>query len=114
MARPKLNIDAEQVKALAGINCTVEEIASVMKCSKDTLERRYAACIKEGRDHGKMSLRRAMWGKVKEGNVVMMIWLSKQLLGYTDKVEQATTVQLDTSNDKLTKKVECLFETSKK
>lgn len=88
MARPRKKIDANQVEALAGINCTVAEIASVLQCSKDTLERRYAANIKKGRDQGRSSLRRMMWEKAKTGNVTMMIWLSKQILGYADKVTQ--------------------------
>ena len=88
MARPKKVINIETVESLAGINCTVEEIATVVGCSKDTLERRYATNIKRGRENGRSSLRRMMYAKAKEGNVTMMIWLSKQLLGYTDKVEQ--------------------------
>lgn len=88
MARPKKVIDPKQVESLAGINCTVDEIAAVIGCDKRTLERRFAANIKRGREHGRSSLRRMMYEKAKEGNVTMMIWLSKQLLGYTDKVEQ--------------------------
>jgi len=87
MARPKLDLDEQQIEDLAEINCTVEEIASVMRCDKRTLERRYAASIKRGREQGRSSLRRMMWGKCKEGNVTMMIWLSKQILGYTDKMD---------------------------
>lgn len=91
MGRPKKDLDPEIIKNLAAINCTMEEIASVMGCSKDTIERRFAAIVKEGRDTGKVSLRREMWKAVKEkGNITMMIWLSKQLLGYTDKVTQIT------------------------
>lgn len=29
-----------------------------------------------------------MWEACLRGNTTMMIWLSKQMLGYTDKVEQ--------------------------
>lgn len=98
MARPRKKVDPELIKSLASINCTMPEIASITGVSIDTLERRFAAIIKEGRDHGKMSLRREMWKAVKErGNVTMMIWLSKQLLGYTDKVTQ--TVGLVTPED---------------
>jgi predicted transcriptional regulator len=100
MARPKLKIDEKQVEGLAGINCTVEEIASVLGCSKDTLERRFAAAIKRGRHNGKSSLRRMMWEKAKEGNITMMIWLSKQLLGYTDKVENKDTINASVSTEK--------------
>jgi hypothetical protein len=93
MARPKLQIDETQVESLAAINCTVDEIASVLGCSKDTLERRYAAVIKRGKENGRSSLRRMMWAKCKEGNITMMIWLSKQILGYADKIEEKTIIK---------------------
>lgn len=34
------------------------------------------------------SLRRMQWSKAKEGNVTMMIWLGKQVLGQKDRVEE--------------------------
>lgn len=87
MARPRKKIDAEQVRKLAAINCSHAEIGSVLGCSADLLQRRYAAVIKEGRDHGCMSLKRKMFETAMNGNVTMMIWLSKQMLGYRDQVE---------------------------
>lgn len=90
MARPKLEIDEEVVEKLASIQCTMIEIASVVGCSVDTLERRFADIIKKGQDKGKMSLRRAMFQKANEGNATIMIWLSKQHLGMVDKFEHGT------------------------
>lgn len=86
MARPRKKIDPELVKRLAEIHCTMDEMASILGCSIDLLEMRYSAIIKAARDNGKMSLKRAMFAKaIKEGNPTMMIWLSKQHLGMTDK-----------------------------
>lgn len=96
MARPKLEIDEETVKKLAALNCSMEEIGHVVGCSIDTLERRFAAAIKEGRSHGKVSLKRKMFDTALGGNVAMMIWLSKNLLGYTDKTEQVNYQKEDT------------------
>jgi len=87
MARPKLNIDPNTVENLAAINCTVSEIAAVIGCDKRTLERRFAASIEKGREHGKSSLKRKMWETAQGGNVTMMIWLSKQMLGYKDQTQ---------------------------
>lgn len=89
MARPLIQIDPRQVEALAEINCTEEEIAYVMGCSVDTLDRRFAEAIKRGRAQGRCSLKRMMWSKCKEGNIGMMIWLSKQILGYRDRFEHS-------------------------
>lgn len=97
MARPKLEIDEETVKKLAALNCSMEEIGHVVGCSVDTLERRFADIIKEGRSHGKVSLKRKMFDTAISGNVTMMIWLSKNLLGYSDKTEQVNYTKEDTA-----------------
>ena len=41
MARPKKKIDPEVIDRLAAIDCTIDEIASVCGCSRDTIERRF-------------------------------------------------------------------------
>ena len=97
MARPPLDIDPDQVGKLAAINCTMIEIASVVGCSVDTLERRFADTIKEGRAKGRSSLRRYMWDAVQKGNITMMIWLSKNMLGYGDRVINETNQENEAS-----------------
>lgn len=88
MARPVVHeLDIRQIKELAEIQCTMGEIASVMGCSVDTLERRYAEVIKEGRDHGKSSLRRMQYKKALEGNPTMLIWLGKHYLDQKEAVQ---------------------------
>lgn len=92
MARPKLNIDPNLVEELAGIGCKNKEIAVIVGCSTDTLEGRFSAELEKGREHLKMSLRRWQLEAAKKGNVVMLIWLGKQMLQQTDKVEQTNSV----------------------
>lgn len=87
MARPRKVIDPKQIEQLAAINCSIAEIAAVLDCDPRTLERRFAVAIKKGRDVGKSSLKRKMWEIAMKGNVTMCIFLSKQMLGYADKVE---------------------------
>lgn len=88
MARPIIHeLDTRQIKELAEIQCTMGEIASVMGCSVDTLERRYADVIKEGRDKGKSSLRRMQYKKALEGNPTMLIWLGKHYLDQKEAVQ---------------------------
>lgn len=84
MARPVLELDEDIIDKLASIHCTMEEIASVVGCSVDTLERRYADLIKSAKNKGKSSLRRLQWQNAQKGNVGMQIWLGKQLLGQKD------------------------------
>lgn len=93
MARPRKVIDEALLRKLAVIHCTQEEMASVVGVSVDTLHRRYAEQIKSGRDEGKMSLRRKMWELALSGNVSLLIWLSKNELGMSDKVEEKKEVK---------------------
>jgi hypothetical protein len=78
-------IDLELVYGLAKLHCTNREIASLTGVSVDTLQRQYHDILDKGRDDGKMTLRRSMWDLALNGkNPTMMIWLSKQHLGFSD------------------------------
>lgn len=95
--RPRLIIDWEAVKKLCHIQCTRDEIASFLQVSNDTLERAvkrehnmdYAAFYKQHADGGKRSLRRKMFEVALNGNVGMLIWLSKQQLGMREDPSQS-------------------------
>lgn len=95
MARPRKPVDEALLRKLAVIHCNQEEMASVLGVSVDTLQRRFAAQIKDGRAEGKMSLRRKMWEMALGGNVSLLIWLSKNELGMSDKVEQKQEVKAE-------------------
>jgi len=95
MARPKKVIDWEQFDELCSILCTQEEIASVLKVSVSTLKRMVKAekgesfdlYYKKASAGGTTSLRRLQFKAAEGGNVTMLIWLGKQLLGQSDKIE---------------------------
>ena len=90
--RPKkYNLDTNQVEQLAGFGCTDTEIASFFDISRTTLERNYEHYLTKGREEGKIRLRQYQWASAKKGNVAMLIWLGKQLLGQSDKQEITTT-----------------------
>ena len=82
----------KQVCSLCAIQCTAEEIASVLGISVDTLERRiyerdglrFAEFFKIKRKAGFASLRRMQWKKAQSDDTTMLIWLSKQYLGQKD------------------------------
>lgn len=59
----------------------MEEIARIVKCSVDTLERRFADVIKNGQSEGKSSLRREQYQQAMKGNTALLIWLGKIYLG---------------------------------
>ena len=87
MGRPELDIDPEQVMKLAQLGCPVTDIAFVIGCHPDTLHNRFSAEIAKGRSRMRTRLRQLMWGSAEKGNITMQIFLSKQYLGFSDKVE---------------------------
>ncbi|QDP59695.1 MAG: hypothetical protein Unbinned2990contig1001_15 [Prokaryotic dsDNA virus sp.] len=88
MGRPKkFKIDEEQIEQLASFGCTNTEMASFFGCSKSLLTKTYSTNIAKGRDKGKIRLRQLQWTAAKNGNVSMLIWLGKQVLGQTEKTE---------------------------
>lgn len=108
MGRPEIPIDENLVEKLANIMCTMEEIAHVVGCSVDTLERRFAETIKQGRSKGKMTLRRWQWQACEKGNPALLIWMGKQHLG------QAEPIKIDVSGaNKSNTTVHIAFDPSK-
>jgi len=89
VGRPKIKLDYELIKKLATIQCTQEEIASVVGVHRSTLLRNKEFCdiYKKGQEEGKMSLRRLQWKAANVGNTTMLVWLGKQYLGQKDKSE---------------------------
>ena len=86
VGRPKkYNIDSHQVEQLAGFGCSNTEIASFFGCSKDLIGKSYSTNVAKGQDSGKIRLRQYQWSAAKKGNVAMLIWLGKQILGQSDK-----------------------------
>lgn len=88
MVRPLKEIDAKQVELLAGCGCTTTEIGLKLDCSNDTLERRFAAELEKGKSNGRTSLRGKQFELAMKGSIPMLIWLGKNMLGQSDKIEQ--------------------------
>ena len=82
------------MKNLASIGCPTYEIASVMNVSARTLKRNFAEIITQYKEQGKASLRKKMYDKaVKKDNTMMQIFLSKNMLGMSDKVQQTNVTE---------------------
>ena len=87
VGRPKLDIDPEQVTRLARLHCTMQEMADFFGCHRETLRENFSPQIDKGRSEGNISLRRKQWQMaVEKGNVVMLIWLGKQMLGQRNEI----------------------------
>lgn len=96
VARPKKGFDLTLIEKLAAIHCTNTEIAATIGCSISLLSKpSYSKIIAKGKEVGKISLRKKMYETAMSGNVTMQIWLSKQQLGMSDKIEQRNQLTVD-------------------
>jgi len=105
MARPKKDIDPEQVRKLAAIDCSYAEIAAVLNCDPKTLTNRFSQVIKKGREEGCASLKRKQFELAQAGNPAMLIWLGKQRLG---QKEPERGMGMDELREQLTRQVDAL------
>lgn len=100
MGRPPKEIKQKQFEALCKIQCTHDEICSILDVDIKTLEawckktygKTFSKVFAEKRDGGKASLRRTQWLQA-EKNPTMAIWLGKQYLGQKDKPEEENTTE---------------------
>lgn len=89
MARPHKPVDAEKLVLLASMGLTQKECAAVLECSPDTLQRNadLVEAYNEGLDKCRASLRRRQYELAMKGHATMLIWLGKNLLDQSDKLE---------------------------
>jgi len=79
----------KRIRDLAGLQCTLPEIAGVLQCCDDTLRKflddheEARRAFREGKENGKASLRRIQFVQAKR-SAAMGIWLGKNWLGQTD------------------------------
>lgn len=94
IGRPPVKIDADNLRKVAALRCTVEEAATFFKTVKRTLLRRLkedtelAEAWANGKNEGRIALRRLQWRHAQtpgSAGVQMTIHLSKHELGETDK-----------------------------
>jgi AraC-like DNA-binding protein len=101
--RPKISVDFETIDKLMAIQCTGEEIASVLNVSYDTLEKRikeeyglsFTEYFSQKSGVGRASLRRRQFQLAESGNPTMLVWLGKQWLNQKDRSEIDTNYQTD-------------------
>lgn len=95
--RKLFDIDLDTVENAAAIGCTVDEIAAVIGCARQTFfnhinaDPEFQAAIDRGRANGRATLRRLQWQSAKDGNVTAQIWLGKQMLAQRDRFPEDNT-----------------------
>ena len=109
MARPNAEINKQTFENLCIIQCTEEEICTVLGVTDKTLTnwcRRtynmsFSEVFRQKREGGKASLRRMQW-RLAERNAAMAIFLGKNILGQRDSIAAAVAVS-EAEDDPLTK-----------
>lgn len=99
-------IDKAQFETLCSIMCSQEEICAVFNVSdftirnwcNETYGETFEKVADRFRNVGKSSLRRTQF-KLAEKNTQMSIWLGKQYLGQTDKIENTNEERIVIVND---------------
>ena len=86
-----VSIDAEQVRKLARMQCTYDEIADVLGIARSTFQLKLQdpevrKAYDSGRSQGKMALRTKMMERAVEKSDRLAIFLAKNYLGMSDVV----------------------------
>ena len=95
MGRPRKQIDKTEFEKLCFLQCTKQEFCSWFDTTDKTLERwcketygmGFSEVFRIKRENGIISLRRTQF-QLAEKSPAMAIFLGKNLLGQTDKLEQ--------------------------
>ena len=100
---PRAVIDRQIFENLCKIQCTRLEIQGVFGVAERTLNawcrrtyhnKTFSDVYKMFKDHGKVSLRRMQWELAKKSSA-MAIFLGKNVLGQTDRIEQTQNINAD-------------------
>lgn len=92
MARPRKQIDAAVVQRMATHQCSNVEIAAAVGCDESTIRARFPDELASWRELGKTRLRDMQWRSAAKGSVPMQIFLGKQCLGQSEKVNAAVEI----------------------
>lgn len=79
----------EDIYKLAAIGCTDREIATWFDIDENTLRYNFSDTMAKGRQDLKAALRTAMIKNAMNGNAALQIFLSKNLLGYSDNPQNS-------------------------
>ena len=108
--RPRVEIDKVEFEKLCALQCTIDEVCAWFDISRKTLESwckrtyngSFSTVFEQKRVTGKISLRRAQF-QLAQKNASMAIFLGKNYLGQSDKVDVQMQQLHDIEVDPLSK-----------
>lgn len=87
MPRPKKPIDLEQLRQLGEYQMSTEQVAAFFRVSRDTIERHYAAILKEARQAGTAKLIIEAFQRAKVSDRIFEHLLNRYLGAIPKKIE---------------------------
>lgn len=94
LGRPRKILDEELIARFIGKGFTVEYVANYFGVHVDTLYANYSDALRKGKVFRNGCLQAKQYQAAMKGNTTLLIWLGKQWLKQTEKVEH-------TSGDKM-------------
>jgi hypothetical protein len=90
-----VEISEDKIFELASRFWNRTEIAAFYECSDQTISNKYNDIFIKGRESGKGSLRDWQLASARKGNVTMQIWLGKQYLDQSDKMQNTNLTETE-------------------
>ena len=110
----RMQFVAERLLLKEGKEANAKTIKSKCKFIERRITERYncgyVAYVDQKKESWRLTLRQKMRKAAQDGNITMMIFLSKQDLGYSDKVEQKAEVTTTVKTDEIDKLAEKLAD----
>lgn len=89
LGRKLIEIDEKLLETLTKLHLNVETIAHCVGCSKDTLERRFAAKMQTWREQSRSKIAQVLYDEaLNKREPWALKTIAQRHLGYADKVEQ--------------------------
>lgn len=77
-------INPDEVYMLASLGCTIREMSDWFGVKENTISYNFKEYILKAQEETKQKLRRAQVNAALSGNVTMLIWLGKNMLGQSE------------------------------
>ena len=95
VGRGKIKIDRKSVNEMIRDQLSIRALAEIMNVDEKTIRNRFSAYLTKRKSKAirekvanRIKLRQAQWDlAIKSKNPIMQIWLGKNELGQTDKIE---------------------------
>lgn len=89
MGRPPKDITHDEVRNLIAAGMSIRAVARLKGVSDTAIRKRFKAAIREGLANEEAWFITRLRAAIERGNIVAMIWYSKNRLKWSDKIEQS-------------------------